>query len=155
MYSCFAEASKRSDLTNPNGSLSALLNPAAIKEANEDVKSVTSDGHSKRIERVASPLSFARILLSQQQQSRCRRGNLSLSLTLRKMPSSIEPVVSAWNISKWACPNRTAIEHTRARAVDHAKFKKKNYENLFSRYFGQLYENLHQRKFPAIRYTEL
>ena len=34
------------------------------------------------------------------------------------------------------------------RAVDYAEFK--TYENLFSRYFGQLCENLHKRKFPAI-----
>ena len=38
----------------------------------------------------------------------------------------------------------------RVRAVDYAEFK--TYENLFSRYFGQLCENLHQRKFPAMRY---
>ena len=42
-------------------------------------------------------------------------------------PSSIEPgcglFVCTWNISKWACPNWPAIEGTRARAVDHAKFK--------------------------------
>ena len=45
LYSYFAEASKRSDLPNPNGS---LVSPAAIKEANEAVKSVTSEGKSKR-----------------------------------------------------------------------------------------------------------
>ena len=33
---------------NPNGSLSASVSPAAIKEANEAVKSVTSEGKSKR-----------------------------------------------------------------------------------------------------------
>ena len=42
LYSYFAEASKRSDLPNPNGSLSASVSPAAIKEANEAVKSCGS-----------------------------------------------------------------------------------------------------------------
>ena len=41
LYSYFAEASKRSDLSNPNGSLSASVSPAAIKEANEVVKNVS------------------------------------------------------------------------------------------------------------------
>ena len=48
LYSYFAEASKRRDLPNPNGSLSASVSPATIKEANEAVKSVTSEGKSKR-----------------------------------------------------------------------------------------------------------
>ena len=48
LYSYFAEASKQSDLSNPNGSLSASVSPAVIKEANEAVKSVTSEGKSKR-----------------------------------------------------------------------------------------------------------
>ena len=37
LYSYFAEASKRSDLPNPNGSLLASVSPTAIKEANEAV----------------------------------------------------------------------------------------------------------------------
>ena len=40
LYSYFAEASKQSDLPNPNGALSASVNPAAIKEANEAVRAV-------------------------------------------------------------------------------------------------------------------
>ena len=43
----FAEASKQSNFPNPNGSLSASVSPAAIKEANEAVKSVTNEGMSK------------------------------------------------------------------------------------------------------------
>ena len=46
LYSCFAEASKWSDLPNPNGLLSPSVIPAAIKEANEVVQSVTSEGKS-------------------------------------------------------------------------------------------------------------
>ena len=42
LYSYFAEASKRSELPNPNGSLLASVSPTAIKEANKAVKSVTS-----------------------------------------------------------------------------------------------------------------
>ena len=30
--------------------------------------------------------------------------------------------------------------------------RKLRLRKLFSRHFGQLYENLHQRKFPAVRY---
>ena len=37
LYSYFAEASKRSVLPNPNGSLSASVSPTAIREANEAV----------------------------------------------------------------------------------------------------------------------
>ena len=37
LYSYFAEASKGSDLSNPNGSLSASVSPTAIREANEAV----------------------------------------------------------------------------------------------------------------------
>ena len=37
LYSYFAEASKRSDLPNPNGSLLASVSPTVIKEANEAV----------------------------------------------------------------------------------------------------------------------
>ena len=48
LYSSFADASKRSDLPNPNGSLSASVSPAVIKEANEAVKSVTSGGKRRR-----------------------------------------------------------------------------------------------------------
>jgi len=35
LYSYFVEASKQSDLPNPNGSLSASVSPITIKEANE------------------------------------------------------------------------------------------------------------------------
>ena len=48
LYCYFPEASKRSDLPNPNGSLSASVSPATIRAANEAVKSVTSEGKSKR-----------------------------------------------------------------------------------------------------------
>ena len=37
LYSYFAEASKRSDPPNPNGSLSASVSPTTIKEANKAV----------------------------------------------------------------------------------------------------------------------
>ena len=76
LHSYFAEALKRSDLSSPNGSLSLSVSRAAIKEANEAVKSVTSEETPR-----------------QQQQSRrlCRRGNLLPSLPLRKMQSSIKP----------------------------------------------------------------
>ena len=37
LYSYFAEASKGSDLSNPNGSLSASVSPTMIREANETV----------------------------------------------------------------------------------------------------------------------
>ena len=79
LYRHFAEASKRSGLPNPNGSLLASVSPAMIKEANEAVKSVTSEGKSKQRG------SYAKFSLEQQ------AGNLSPSLPLRKMPSSIEP----------------------------------------------------------------
>ena len=42
LYGYFAEASKQSELPNPNGLLLASVSPTAIKEANEAVKSVTS-----------------------------------------------------------------------------------------------------------------
>ena len=38
LYSYFVEASKQSDLPNPNGSRSTSVSPIAIKEANEAVK---------------------------------------------------------------------------------------------------------------------
>ena len=80
---------------------------AAIKEANKAVKSVTSEGKSKRRG------SYAKF--SPEQQA----GNLSPSLPLRKIPSSIEPgcdlLVCTWNIGKWVRPNQLAIERTRMR----------------------------------------
>lgn len=48
LYSFFAKASKRSELPDPNGALSASVSPAVIKEANEAVKSVTSERKGKR-----------------------------------------------------------------------------------------------------------
>ena len=48
LYSYFAEASKWSDLPNPNGLLLASVSPTAITEANEAVKSVTIERKSKR-----------------------------------------------------------------------------------------------------------
>ena len=44
LYSYSAEASKRSDLPNPNGSLSASVSPTAIKEANEAVTRERASG---------------------------------------------------------------------------------------------------------------
>ena len=46
-YRLFAKASKRSDLPDPSGPPSVSISPAAIKEANDAVKSVTSEGKSK------------------------------------------------------------------------------------------------------------
>ena len=43
LYRYFAKALKQSELHNPNGALSASVSPAAIKEANEAVKSVTCE----------------------------------------------------------------------------------------------------------------
>ena len=48
LYRFFAKASKWSDLPNPSGPLSASVSPATIKDANDAVKSVTSEGKSKR-----------------------------------------------------------------------------------------------------------
>ena len=45
LYRYFAKASK---LLDPNGELSASISPAAIKEVNEAVKSVTCERKSKR-----------------------------------------------------------------------------------------------------------
>ena len=41
-----------------------------------------------------------------------------------------------WNISKWACPNRSAIEHTCMCAVNHAQFKttKINFQGILVNY---------------------
>lgn len=50
-YRLFGKASKRSDLPNPNGLPSVSSSPAAIKEASDAVKSVTSEGKSKQLER--------------------------------------------------------------------------------------------------------
>ena len=47
LYSYFAKASKRNDLPDPSGPFSALINPVAIKEANNAVKTV-SERKSKR-----------------------------------------------------------------------------------------------------------
>ena len=47
LYHFFARASKQSDLSDPSGLLSASLSPAMIKEANEAVRTVTSEGKSK------------------------------------------------------------------------------------------------------------
>ena len=44
LYSYSAEASKRSDLPNTNGSLSASVSPTAIKEANEAVTRERASG---------------------------------------------------------------------------------------------------------------
>ena len=70
LYSYFAEVSKRSDLPNPNRSLSISVSPAAIKEASEAVKSVISEGKEEA----------EKVTLSSH-----------LSSKRRKMPSSIEP----------------------------------------------------------------
>ena len=43
LCSYFAEASKQTDLPNPNGSLSASVSPAAIKETNKAATSVTRE----------------------------------------------------------------------------------------------------------------
>ena len=43
LYHYFAKASKQSELPNPNEALSASVSPAAIKEANDAVKSVTCE----------------------------------------------------------------------------------------------------------------
>jgi hypothetical protein len=45
---CIVSSPKRSDLSDPSGSLSASVSPAAIKEANDAARSVTSEGKSKR-----------------------------------------------------------------------------------------------------------
>ena len=42
------ETSKRSDLPNPNRSLSASVSPAMMKEASEAVKNMTSERKTKR-----------------------------------------------------------------------------------------------------------
>ena len=97
----------------------ASVNPATIKEANEAVKSVTSEGKSKWRG------SFAKF--SPEQQAAIGKYASLHGNQAAIRPSLIEPgcdlFVCTWNISKWGSPNRPAIERTRARAVDHAKFK--------------------------------
>ena len=67
LYSYFAKASKRSELPDPSGALSAQKYGANGRDFSRDVTddcSITSHHcHSKRIERVAS-LSLARKLLA-------------------------------------------------------------------------------------------
>ena len=97
LYRYFAKSSK---LPDPNGELSASVSPAAIKEANEAVRSVTCERKSKRRGSYSkfSPEQQAEIgkyasLNGNQAAIRHfskQRGILSPSLPLRKMPSSID-----------------------------------------------------------------
>ena len=107
LYSYFAEALKRSDLPNPNGSLSASVSPTAMREANE---AVTRERGSIQGVTLSSNLSSTcnrQVCLSTQQPS-------GYSALLQAAGSDI--FVCTWNISK---PTACTCTH----AVDHAKLK--------------------------------
>ena len=69
LYSYFADASKQSDLPNPNGSLSASVSPAEIKEANEAVTRERTSGEEVTLSSNLSSSCNRQVCLSTQQPS--------------------------------------------------------------------------------------
>ena len=69
LYSYFAEALKRSDLPNPNGSLSASVSPTTIKEAHEAVMRERASGEGVTLSSNLSSSCNRQVCLSTRQPS--------------------------------------------------------------------------------------
>ena len=112
LYSYFAEASKQSDLPNPNGSLLASVSPTAIKEANEAVK--TRERASRKGVTLSSNLS-----------SKLQSASMPL-YTIRHFSKQLGVIFSpSHGMSVSYSANHMAIEPAACACTlaDHAKFK--------------------------------